>query len=55
MIKNMVTHLEVSVCTTGEWERAIVRGFSVWRELRKRKSGTVGLDLDNRCISLRDS
>jgi hypothetical protein len=33
----------------------IVRGFSVWRELRKRKSGTVAVDLDKRCISLRDS
>jgi len=55
MVKNLVGHLEVSVCTAGEWEQAIVRGFAVWRELRKRKSGTVAVDLDKRCISLRDS
>jgi NTP pyrophosphatase (non-canonical NTP hydrolase) len=55
MIKNMVSHLEVSVCTPGEWEQAIVRGFTVWREVKKRRGGTVDLDLDRRCISLRDS
>ncbi len=54
MVKNMVRHLEVSVCTTGEWERAIVRGFEVWREVKRRRGGTVDVDLNNRCISLRD-
>ncbi len=48
MIKNMVRHLEVSVCTPGEWELAIVEGFKVWREVRKRRGGTVDLDLDKR-------
>jgi NTP pyrophosphatase (non-canonical NTP hydrolase) len=55
MIKNMVRHLEVSVCTPGEWEQAIVRGFKVWREVKKRRGGTVDVDLDRRSISLRDS
>jgi NTP pyrophosphatase (non-canonical NTP hydrolase) len=55
MIKNMVSHLEVSVCTPGEWEQAIVGGFKVWREVKKRRGGTVDVDLDKRCISLRDS
>ncbi len=54
MIKNMVMHLEVSVCTPGEWEQAIVQGFKVWREVKKRRGGTVDLDLDNRTISLRE-
>jgi NTP pyrophosphatase (non-canonical NTP hydrolase) len=54
MIKNMVRNLEVSVCTPGEWEQAIVQGFKVWREVKKRRGGTVDLDLDKRCISLRD-
>lgn len=53
MIKNMVRHLEVSVCTAGEWERAIVDGFRVWREVKKRRGGTVDLDLDQRRIALR--
>ncbi len=52
-IKNMVRHLEVAVCTPGEWEAAIVQGFGVWREVRKRRGGAVDLDLDKRCISYR--
>jgi NTP pyrophosphatase (non-canonical NTP hydrolase) len=55
MIRNMVSHLEVSVCTPGEWELAIVQGFKVWREVKKRRCGTVDVDLDKRCISLRDT
>lgn len=54
MIKNMVGHLEVSVCTPGEWEQAIVQGFKVWRGVKRRRGGTVDLNLDKRCISLRD-
>ena len=53
MIRNMVQHLEVSVCTPGEWERAIVAGFKVWREVKMRQGGTVDVDLNKRCISLR--
>jgi len=54
MIKNMVSHLEVSICTYGEWEQAIIQGFRVWREIIKRGCGTVDLDLDNRCIAFRE-
>lgn len=55
MIKNMVRHLEVSPCSPGEWEHAIIEGFRVWREVRRRRGGTVDVDLDKRCISLRDA
>ena len=55
MIKNMVRHLEVSACWPGEWEHAIVEGFNVWREVKKRRGGTVDLDLDKRSISLRET
>jgi NTP pyrophosphatase (non-canonical NTP hydrolase) len=55
MIKNMVRHLEVSACSPGEWEHTIIQGFSVWREVKKRRGGTVDLDLDKRCIALRDA
>ena len=55
MIKNMVRHLEVSACSPGEWEHAIIEGFKVWREVKKRRGGTVDVDLDKRCISLRDA
>ena len=55
MIKNMVRHLEVSACSPGEWEHAIIEGFRVWREVKKRRGGTVDVDLDKRRISLRDA
>ena len=48
MIKNMVRHLEVSACSPGEWEQAIIQGFKVWREVKKRRGGTVDVDLDKR-------
>ena len=54
MIRNMVSHLEVSACTAGEWENAIIQGFTVWREVNRRRGGTVEVDLDTRTISLRD-
>jgi NTP pyrophosphatase (non-canonical NTP hydrolase) len=53
MIRNMVEHLEVSVCTSREWESAIIRGFNVWRELRATGRGVVDLNLDAKQISLR--
>jgi MazG-like nucleotide pyrophosphohydrolase family protein len=54
-IRSMTSHLEVSRCSTGDWENATVQGFSVWREIKKRRGGTVVVDLDKRCISLRDT
>ncbi len=55
MIHNMARHLEVSGCTSGEWEAAIIQGFKVWRQVKKHRGGTVDVDLDKRSISLRDS
>ena len=36
--------------TEGEWERAIVQGFCVWREIKKRGAGTLVINLDERSI-----
>ena len=55
MIKNMARHLEVSICTPGEWEQAIVQGFEVWRAVKKHRGGAVSADLDRRRISLKDT
>lgn len=55
MVKNMTAHLEVAVCTPGEWEQAIVQGFAVWREVRRRRGGAVDVNLDARRISLRNT
>jgi hypothetical protein len=51
----MARHLEVSACTSGEWEAAIIRGFKVWREVKKNRGGTVDVDLDKRTIKLREA
>jgi NTP pyrophosphatase (non-canonical NTP hydrolase) len=54
MVKNMTSHLEVSVCTPGEWEQAIVQGFAVWREIKKRGAGTLVVNLEDRSIKIKD-
>jgi hypothetical protein len=49
-IKEMTSHLEVSQCTTGEWEQAILRGFSAWRAVTAANGGRIVVDLDQRSI-----
>ena len=51
-IRSMVSHLEVVRCSTGDWEKAIIQGFNVWRDITKRHGGTVVVDLDTRSITL---
>jgi NTP pyrophosphatase (non-canonical NTP hydrolase) len=53
-IRNMTADFEVGCCTEGEWERAIVQGFAVWREIKKRGSGTLVVNLDDRTITVKD-
>jgi NTP pyrophosphatase (non-canonical NTP hydrolase) len=53
-IKSMTDHLEVSRCSTGEWESAILQGFAVWRKIKRRGSGTLVLDLDRQTISIKE-
>ena len=50
-IKDMTSHLEVCQCTTGEWERAILQGFDVWRAVISARGGRIAVDLDARSIS----
>lgn len=47
-ISNIVSHLEVSVCTTSEWERAILIGYSAFRNLVEHNGGRIFVDLNNR-------
>lgn len=49
-IKNIVSHLEVSVCNSSEWERAILMGYDVFRQLMQKKGGKVKIDLNKREI-----
>ena len=32
IVKNLTKHLEVNVCTTKQWEDAILLGFEIWRK-----------------------
>lgn len=45
-IRIMTSSLEVSVCTTGEWERAILSAYNAWKQLERNQGGRVELDLD---------
>jgi hypothetical protein len=42
--------LEVGHCTISDWQRAILDGFTVWREVLRDKGGRVLIDLDERKI-----
>ena len=50
-IKNMTSHLEVSQCSLGDWEKAIFMGYDVWRQVEKNGGGTVVVNLDARLIT----
>jgi NTP pyrophosphatase (non-canonical NTP hydrolase) len=49
-VKDMTSHLEVQQCTTGEWEQAILQGFTVWRAVLAARGGRIAVDLDKRRI-----
>lgn len=50
-IKNLTTHLEVEKRTYHDWERAILEGYNVWRQLFNHKKGYILGDLIERKIS----
>ncbi|HAG79881.1 MAG TPA: nucleotide pyrophosphohydrolase [Cyanobacteria bacterium UBA12227] len=50
-IKNMTSHLEVAKCSLGDWEKAIIMGYEVWRQVEKNRGGMVIVDLDLRSIA----
>ena len=51
-IKDMTAHLEVSCRTEGEWEKAIVEGFRIWRQVRDSGEGGLQADLERGIIAL---
>ena len=53
-IKDMTSHLEVMSRTEGDWERAIMTGFQVWRQVRARGKGHLRADLQKGTIELVD-
>ena len=51
-IKDMTSHLEVSARTEGEWERAIMTGFDIWRKVNAKGRGRIHADLEQGTIEL---
>ena len=51
-IKDMTSHLEVSVRTEGDWERAIMTGFDIWRRVKAQGKGRIHADLELGTIQL---
>ena len=45
-IKDMTFHLEVSARTEGDWERAIMNGFDIWRKVKSNGRGRIHADLE---------
>jgi NTP pyrophosphatase (non-canonical NTP hydrolase) len=50
-IESMTSHLEVGDATAADWERAILEGFAVWRQVLANNGGEILVDLDARAIS----
>ena len=51
-IKGMTRHLEVSIRSAGDWERAVLMTFDAWRHLSQEGGGTVIVDLISREIAI---
>ena len=51
-IKDMTSHLEVSCRTEGDWERAIMTGFQLWRQVRAKGKGQIRADLEKGTVEL---
>ena len=52
-IGSMVSHLEVSIRRAADWEKAIITGFTAWRQLRAAGGhGTIELDMDARMLTV---
>lgn len=51
-ILGMVAQLEVSERTYNDWQRAILLGYEVWRQVRKRKHVMLKLDMKKRTMTV---
>jgi NTP pyrophosphatase (non-canonical NTP hydrolase)/uncharacterized protein YdcH (DUF465 family) len=45
VVKNMTAHLEVSVRSYKEWQKAILHGYDIFRQLQANSGGFVSIDL----------
>lgn len=54
VVKNMTAHLEVSQRTAREWEKAILKGFEIWRIIRKNRGGAIEIDMNKATMEVCD-
>jgi len=50
IVKELTKNLEVSSSTYKQWEKAILEGYKVFRELINYRGGTIELDLNKTTI-----
>ncbi|MBV1790365.1 nucleoside triphosphate pyrophosphohydrolase family protein [Marinobacterium sp. D7] len=50
-IHSMVEGYEVHRCPLWQWERAILKGFEVFREIRKKRSGSVVVNMTDHLLT----
>jgi NTP pyrophosphatase (non-canonical NTP hydrolase) len=55
VIRDITAPYEVGVRTAGDWEQAILNGFTTWRALRDNNGGTVILDAASRSLAFQDA
>lgn len=51
MIKDLTSHLEISVLPLKQWELAILAGCDTWRDVRTNGSGKIECDLNSQAIT----
>lgn len=52
-IKSLTEHLEVRKRTPAQWEKAILAGFNVWREINKNGKGVILGDVESQSFEYR--
>jgi NTP pyrophosphatase (non-canonical NTP hydrolase) len=52
-IQGLVSDREVRACSLYEWQKAILAGYHVWRQVRENRGGIVVGDLVNRTLDYR--
>ena len=54
-VKNLTAHLEVNNRSLGEWEQAILAGFTIWRAVNIHQSGDIQVSLAEHTITFHRS
>ncbi|MFS2113402.1 nucleoside triphosphate pyrophosphohydrolase family protein [Herbaspirillum frisingense] len=54
-VHTMVSGFEVDKCPLWQWEKAILSGFEIFRQLQEHRGGIVAVDMNTRTITYRKS